>query len=758
MAAQNAHENTEEIIDLTELIEKGEVPATDEAAPAPTDDDQSGLHSHMRSLNEEGRQADAEIDDLLAQMEARDDSEDIPAEGEMPPADTDNIAAPQDDEPAFSGTGVAPDGHIVDPNEKLHMPGMGDVDNLLNSLDIPPQPPQRSTATPSPRNTDEAVDQMLDGLTGAACPTAARPETAANGTHADTPDVDELLAAGTVPEPVISDELEALLSASDPAAWHAAPAHAGKAANDAPGAATEERPTAQPAPTPPGSPAAAPQASAASGNDAAPLPDSSPETDTPFDPEALAADLDTLLAAVNPASDIPGTGQPAVAKTGAEELDFDLDALLAAADAEERESAHTVAEKTDTPAGNTAQAAEQPAAQPEQVAPAAPAATKEAPQTTELPVTEPPAQPEATAQPMTQDATSGAPQAPLSDLDIDSLLAEAAGGAAAAAAPLPGVTDATDAEASPARQTEETLPTEQPHMGVSEEGVDSPDIAGNYDHTETIDTIGTAAATANAAEAPAETPYTENTEKPAATESTHVADAADAAAVADPPPAPVADVLAERLDQCEGLLRQAEERASALESAMAEAREAAEQARALADEAREAAGLAQASAEEAQNTARAVGRDSARAVDEVLQAASNAEETAGAAMQQGSAGPDTAEALAEALFEPGHPLHQRFMDAIQAAAAQAAQQAAQSALQETAGQAPASGPSEDPALAERLDNADLMLRGTSARLDSIEERLDGLEPRFNEQVEKSAAAAAARILREEIARLLESEA
>ena len=51
-----------------------------------------------------------------------------------------------------------------------------------------------------------------------------------------------------------------------------------------------------------------------------------------------------------------------------------------------------------------------------------------------------------------------------------------------------------------------------------------------------------------------------------------------------------------------------------------------------------------------------------------------------------------------------------------------------------------------------------MLRSTSARLDSIEERLDGLEPRFNDQVEKSAAAAAARILREEIARLLESEA
>ncbi|MEG6502571.1 hypothetical protein V6C07_05865, partial [Desulfovibrio sp. 1214_IL3152] len=179
MAAQNAHENTEEIIDLTELIEKGEVPAANEQAeqaePAQTDDDQNGLHSHMRSLNEEGRQTDAEIDDLLAQMEARDDNEDFPAEGEMSfaaAADTatDNTAAQQADKPAGAETAVAPGGHIVDPNEKLHMPGMGDVDNLLNSLDIPPQPPQRTTKPQSPRHTDAAVDQMLDGLTGAACP------------------------------------------------------------------------------------------------------------------------------------------------------------------------------------------------------------------------------------------------------------------------------------------------------------------------------------------------------------------------------------------------------------------------------------------------------------------------------------------------------------------------------------------------------------------------------------------------------------
>ena len=38
---------------------------------------------------------------------------------------------------------------------------------------------------------------------------------------------------------------------------------------------------------------------------------------------------------------------------------------------------------------------------------------------------------------------------------------------------------------------------------------------------------------------------------------------------------------------------------------------------------------------------------------------------------------------------------------------------------------------------------------------ALESRLDTLEPRFNQQVEKAAAGAAARILREEIAKLIQ---
>jgi division protein CdvB (Snf7/Vps24/ESCRT-III family) len=51
----------------------------------------------------------------------------------------------------------------------------------------------------------------------------------------------------------------------------------------------------------------------------------------------------------------------------------------------------------------------------------------------------------------------------------------------------------------------------------------------------------------------------------------------------------------------------------------------------------------------------------------------------------------------------------------------------------------------------------LTMRGASARLDAVESRLDELEPHFNDRVEKAAASAAARILREEIGRLLENE-
>ena len=81
MVAKNTAETDDQIIDLTELIEKGEVPATDpseqpQAAAAPdVEADQEALNAHMRGLNDGSSAADAEIDDLLAQMDIKDEDQ-----------------------------------------------------------------------------------------------------------------------------------------------------------------------------------------------------------------------------------------------------------------------------------------------------------------------------------------------------------------------------------------------------------------------------------------------------------------------------------------------------------------------------------------------------------------------------------------------------------------------------------------------------------------------------------------------------------
>ncbi|MBO4313256.1 MAG: hypothetical protein J5838_03085, partial [Desulfovibrio sp.] len=58
------------------------------------------------------------------------------------------------------------------------------------------------------------------------------------------------------------------------------------------------------------------------------------------------------------------------------------------------------------------------------------------------------------------------------------------------------------------------------------------------------------------------------------------------------------------------------------------------------------------------------------------------------------------------------------------------------------------------AVEERLAEQKREGEAAAARMDALENRLDALTPTFNERVEKAAAAAAARILREEIANLL----
>ncbi len=95
----------------------------------------------------------------------------------------------------------------------------------------------------------------------------------------------------------------------------------------------------------------------------------------------------------------------------------------------------------------------------------------------------------------------------------------------------------------------------------------------------------------------------------------------------------------------------------------------------------------------------------------------------------------------EDLLREGTPLHDRFAALIASSVGQA--------LKDMPAPAP------DEALGERLHNLCLMGKSVSARMDALESRLDTLEPRFNQQVEKAAAGAAARILREEIAKLVQ---
>ena len=102
----------------------------------------------------------------------------------------------------------------------------------------------------------------------------------------------------------------------------------------------------------------------------------------------------------------------------------------------------------------------------------------------------------------------------------------------------------------------------------------------------------------------------------------------------------------------------------------------------------------------------------------------------------------------EDMFVEGHPLHQSLMDCIGKAVAAA-----------LASAPPLQAESNDAQslVEERLQPVVTAARSATARIDALETRLDALEPRFNDRVERAAAAAAARILREEIGRLLEDQ-
>ncbi|MDR2056319.1 MAG: hypothetical protein LBQ10_10705 [Desulfovibrio sp.] len=147
----------EDIIELTELIEKG-----DNATPADTVNNaaphakEEATGTALESLNDASTiSPGGDIDSLLAQLDAGDNNETV-----TQPADQAEISADET-------------GHIVDPHEKLDMSGMEEVDNLLSSLQIPLTPAQagvppqenaaaaQRAAPSSPADTPFDIDSLL---------------------------------------------------------------------------------------------------------------------------------------------------------------------------------------------------------------------------------------------------------------------------------------------------------------------------------------------------------------------------------------------------------------------------------------------------------------------------------------------------------------------------------------------------------------------------------------------------------------------
>lgn len=261
----------DDIIDLTELIENGSRPAK-KAAP-PVDDD---------------------LEDLISRTESADDSR-------------------------VSGQNASP----VDAHEELDMVNMGDIDNLLESLDIPAQPREAPAASSAP--APDELDNVLDDLLG--------PEPASGGQQSP-PQKDSFAA-----------DLDAILDDAEPDAA-TAPAPARDADPDADlddllSSIDEVPPRAQPPSAPAAAKKPAPQK-------AQPPRESKPASPPPAPDMDMDADLDDILAEVE--EPIPPKPRPAPQKTetrpAAVENPLDeIDAMLE----EEPRRASSVSKEVESP-------------------------------------------------------------------------------------------------------------------------------------------------------------------------------------------------------------------------------------------------------------------------------------------------------------------------------------------------------------------------------------------------------------------------
>ena len=668
MVAEKIAETDEEIIDLTELIEKGEAPA---AVVPPAEGTKEDISVHMQSLNDgQARQGDAEIDALLAQMEAGD-------EQPVPPPPAARAAAPE---------------HKVDPHEELDMSGMVEVDKLLDTLDIPPQPHERgpdAAQDADPGDLDNAVDDLLNAMSGSA-PRKPASESA------QEPDVHDLLAAASPQpeEPNFADDLDALLASAEAPA----PAEA-----SAPAPQARENPDltadldsllagldaeqAQPATAESalGQPAASPAASE-------PAPEKEPD---------LEMDLDALLASV----DAPASPQP-TKRSGSGECDacIDLDKLLAPAGAEATPDPAPEAPASPTPSPDPAPEPSADQSNP----PTGLDAEQDAAATAE-PEQARPSTPSTAADHMPEDVAPEA--APDLETDLDALLAVMSPDQDMSPAPAAGDAEEAgkiDAARPPleaeALEPEPALPADSmENLPQAEEAPDLPAVDENPAAEERPESepeldLDKLLRSAMQEEADASaTPFaaSEGTEQPET----------EPAVVADVPA--VEDLLLMPASEEDSRMEQAARTADipADPAALRELTELTEQAARLDER------LQRCESELAEARARV------------------------AALEKAAAAPS---ASLEDLLREGNPLHDRFAALIASSVSQALK-------------AMPSGVT-DAVLEERLQSVSLLGKSVSARMDALESRLDTLEPRFNQQVEKAAAGAAARIMREEIAK------
>ncbi len=695
MVAETTADTDEQIIDLTELIEKGNVPTGDTSAESSRSAEADSIQEQLNALNDGKAAIEGDIDDLLAQMDMVEQA--VPGgtvEDTSVPDTPDTMAATV---PSGVETASAPSAeeHTVDPNEELAMPGMGDVDNLFNSLDIPPQPTANDQTSVK---ADQAVDAMLNDLTA-----GQSGSTVAQAAASDD----------NISEDGLASLLEAISGQSD----------------------TQKT---------------SPSAKMASSDDltadldqllepvSSSVPSSQNVSKTPSAVDPLAEDIDALLAAAAAPEAAPAAAAQAPATETATASADDLEAMLAAATGQAAPAPETAAvapqevlSETAVPeqgpvatsAGDDLDALLAAAAAPEP----APAAEAQAPVTESVP----------------------APSDAYSIEDLDAVFADAEQQSEAPE-------DITILQPKEETQRELTLQDDTPsenadvsvhamEANVSKEAVSLQSMPlGDVEDAASMESAersvgepmntglvssGLKAAQAQAVEATAQAVEASSQAvtawEQAFEASSRAADAAEAVAA-----------LTTRLEQCEHALQEAELRIRSLENAVNE------QAAAIVD-----------------------------------------------ASRQQTSQPSSEEILAP-LFTEGNALHDRLMDCIARATRHVLEQTRPSeeprvtrceellqeagdriialenavesqaeTVQQLAGQAQENAMPDvaqvEAVLNERIQTAEIAARSTTARMDALEGRIDALEPRFNDRVEKAAAAAAARILREEIRRLLE---